>query len=236
MREEFAKNLAQLRQRSGISQREAAQALQVSQALLSHYEKGIREPGLDFVVRAADYYKVSADELLGRREIAHAPSPFAREVEQELWDAMAILMDLLKRNYDQNVFCYASIYLAEVLYELIRHLHRIAEDYDPEIYHLSDESFMTGAVNSDMSWVRAQYIMALRQFKERAGALPEINPESMQERYGSALSSMLTLLRLAGQRISRQDAAEGGISAAMFALPRPRPKDMKSTPEEEHEI
>ena len=38
----------------------------VSQALLSHYEKGIRECGLDFVVRSADYYHVSCDYLLGR--------------------------------------------------------------------------------------------------------------------------------------------------------------------------
>ena len=40
--------------------------LGVSQALLSHYEKGIRECGLDFVVRVADYYNVSCDYLLGR--------------------------------------------------------------------------------------------------------------------------------------------------------------------------
>ena len=38
----------------------------MSQALLSHYEKGIRECGLDFVVRVADYYNVSCDYLLGR--------------------------------------------------------------------------------------------------------------------------------------------------------------------------
>ena len=54
---------------SGVDQlaRQAAQALEVSQALLSHYENGIREPGLAFVVRACDYYQVSADYLLGRR-------------------------------------------------------------------------------------------------------------------------------------------------------------------------
>ena len=64
----FAFQLAQLRRAAGISQRKAAADLQVSQALLSHYEKGIREPGLDFVVRAADYYHVSCDLLLGRRD------------------------------------------------------------------------------------------------------------------------------------------------------------------------
>lgn len=38
----------------------------ISQALLSHYEKGIRECGLDFLVKTAEYYDVSCDYLLGR--------------------------------------------------------------------------------------------------------------------------------------------------------------------------
>ena len=67
MHARFARNLSQLRHEKGVSQRQAAQALEVSQALLSHYENGIREPGLAFVVRACDYYEVSADYLLGRR-------------------------------------------------------------------------------------------------------------------------------------------------------------------------
>lgn len=63
----FARTLSQLRHEKGVSQRQAAQDLSVSQALLSHYENGIREPGLAFVVRACDYYQVSADYLLGRQ-------------------------------------------------------------------------------------------------------------------------------------------------------------------------
>lgn len=67
MREKlFCENLAQLRREKGVSQRKAASDLQISQALLSHYENGAREPGLAFVCRACDYYGVSADYLLGR--------------------------------------------------------------------------------------------------------------------------------------------------------------------------
>ena len=40
--------------------------LQIRQARLSHNENGAREPGLEFVCRACDYYGVSADFLLGR--------------------------------------------------------------------------------------------------------------------------------------------------------------------------
>lgn len=57
--------LVTLRKDKNLSQKEAAAALGVSQGLLSHYEKGIRECGLDFLCRAATFYDVSSDYLLG---------------------------------------------------------------------------------------------------------------------------------------------------------------------------
>ena len=62
----FSRNLSELRHRSGLSQRRAASDLGISQALLSHYENGAREPGLNFVCKVCDYYNVTADYLLGR--------------------------------------------------------------------------------------------------------------------------------------------------------------------------
>ena len=58
-----------LRKEKNITQKSAAGALGVSQALLSHYEKGIRECNLDFVTKAAQYYGVSTDYLLGVTEL-----------------------------------------------------------------------------------------------------------------------------------------------------------------------
>ncbi|MBR5233644.1 MAG: helix-turn-helix transcriptional regulator [Clostridia bacterium] len=62
---DFALRLSDLRKEKNLSQKEAASCLGVSQALLSHYEKGIRECGLDFLKRASAYYDVSTDYLLG---------------------------------------------------------------------------------------------------------------------------------------------------------------------------
>ena len=76
MNQDFSRILALLRKERGYSQKKAAADLGISQALLSHYEKGIRECGLDFVVRAADYYQVSCDYLLGR-----TPPPQRRGAE-----------------------------------------------------------------------------------------------------------------------------------------------------------
>ena len=66
MATEFSRTLSLLRKERGVSQRMAAADLGVSQALLSHYENGIREPGLAFVSKVCDYYHVSADYMLGR--------------------------------------------------------------------------------------------------------------------------------------------------------------------------
>ncbi len=66
MERNFPETLSALRKSRGISQRQAAAELGVSQALLSHYENGAREPGLSFVCRACDYYGVTADYLLCR--------------------------------------------------------------------------------------------------------------------------------------------------------------------------
>ena len=68
MERTFPRTLSALRRERNIGQRQAAAELNISQALLSHYENGAREPGLGFVCRACDYYQVSADYLLCRSD------------------------------------------------------------------------------------------------------------------------------------------------------------------------
>lgn len=79
----FAVVLSQLRKERGISQKKAATDLGISQALLSHYEKGIRECGLDFVIRCSEYYGVTTDYLLG---VSNSRNGFDSEYLDELDD------------------------------------------------------------------------------------------------------------------------------------------------------
>ncbi|NLV85864.1 MAG: helix-turn-helix transcriptional regulator [Clostridiales bacterium] len=65
MERSFGSVLAELRRERKLSQRKLSADLNISQALLSHYENGSREPGLAFVKRACTYFGVSADFLLG---------------------------------------------------------------------------------------------------------------------------------------------------------------------------
>ena len=64
----YSERLVELRTEKGISQKVAALELGVSQALLSHYEKGIREFNMDFLCKVADYYGVTTDYILGRTQ------------------------------------------------------------------------------------------------------------------------------------------------------------------------
>ena len=87
----FSNVLCELRRAKGLSQRKAAADLHISQALLSHYENGAREPGLHFVCLACDYYGVSADYLLGRTD---SMDGFAGETRGKLHELAARLRDL----------------------------------------------------------------------------------------------------------------------------------------------
>ena len=78
MNSDFPRIIALQRKERQISQKQAAADLGISQALLSHYEIGIRECGLDFLVKIADYYNVSCDYLLGR-----TPEPEGRTISIE---------------------------------------------------------------------------------------------------------------------------------------------------------
>lgn len=68
MNSTFNERLVELRTEKGLSQKDAAADLGVSQALLSHYEKGIREYSLSFLCKAAEYYNVTTDYILGRTQ------------------------------------------------------------------------------------------------------------------------------------------------------------------------
>ena len=65
MATKFSDRIKKLRKSFSLSQKEAAEKLGVSQAQLSHYENGIRECSLDFVVALSKLYGVSCDYLLG---------------------------------------------------------------------------------------------------------------------------------------------------------------------------
>ncbi|NLA85293.1 MAG: helix-turn-helix transcriptional regulator, partial [Clostridiales bacterium] len=55
------KILLKLREEMGISQEMAAKSLNVSRSALGYYERGERQPDASFIIKAADFFGVTAD-------------------------------------------------------------------------------------------------------------------------------------------------------------------------------
>ena len=132
MASDFSRTLALLRREKKISQRTAAGDLGVSQALLSHYENGLREPGLSFVVRAADYYGVSCDYLLGRsmaRDGSAVPaermdiSVGSEQEKSQILNAAALLLELAEATGSEQLPHEIEAYLAIAIYKVYRYLY-----------------------------------------------------------------------------------------------------------------
>ncbi len=60
--------LKEIRRNKGISQLKLAMDLNMSQNTISRYETGEREPGINELVKIADYFNVSIDYLLERTD------------------------------------------------------------------------------------------------------------------------------------------------------------------------
>ena len=218
MNADFARVLALLRQEKGISQRKAAAALGVSQALLSHYENGIREPGLAFVVKACDYYHVSADYLLGRSlsrdgafieagELADASEAredlkggvMAKLQKKLIVNTASVLFDLLGKVGSREAVSQAGAYMGGALYQLFRLLYRAAGGN--EGYFSTDAaSFDMGAMSADMTLARIQYGKALTAYR---GEFPAMDAQSLAEDYQGFSQSMAQVFHASDERVRK---------------------------------
>ena len=67
----IGERLKELREDSGLTQKELSEKLFINYRTYSSYERNEVEPGDDFTVRIAEHYNVSADYLLGISKNPH---------------------------------------------------------------------------------------------------------------------------------------------------------------------
>ncbi len=56
------------RENNGLSQTQLAKATGISQQKLSYYESGKHSPSIDDCILLANFYEISLDELVGRKD------------------------------------------------------------------------------------------------------------------------------------------------------------------------
>ncbi len=80
---ELGDRLKKLREEKGLSQIELARALNISNVMLSRYEKNKRSPDYETLNKLADYYGVSTDYLLGRIDIRNHEALLASDPKMQ---------------------------------------------------------------------------------------------------------------------------------------------------------
>lgn len=195
----FPKNLAALRHERGISQKMASEALGISQALLSHYEKGIRECGLDFLCRAADYYGVTADYLLGRSESrtgfsAASESPELQQ-RRELCRILELLYDIVDKAGASPLAESWDAFLRMAIYRSARLLLEACDGHPEELFTLNAMEAQAAAT-SVMDMRTARLARATSGAFKRAGKpAPYISRDRLMADYPDTAPSLLLLLQ-----------------------------------------
>ena len=223
MSSDFSRCLSLLRREKGISQRAAAKDLGISQALLSHYENGVREPGLAFVTKACNYYNVSADFLLGRTLSRDGTTIAAEELydystesdnvlhgsilatlsKKLLVNSIGVLFDLLGKLGNKRAIKAAANYLSTSVYQLYRHLCRSSPSRNDDFFSVPDQQFIAGLPQVDMILSEAEYTDALANCGKDT-QFPPMSHTSMTENYPGTYQSLLQIVHSCGERINAQ--------------------------------
>jgi len=90
-----------LREGKNVSQKELAQAIGVSDVMVSLYEQGKKYPSLSTIVRIAEYFNVSTDYLLGIKTSANDDIPenikaVARNLMELSEEKRKLAIDMIK--------------------------------------------------------------------------------------------------------------------------------------------
>lgn len=111
----LAVNLKELRRRNNLTQQDVADYLRMSRVGYAKYENNKAEPTVNGIIKLADLYNVSIDDLLGRVTIEQTPlrrirlqketkdkieSAVSKGVEEFIRENKSKLKEYIKNNLD----------------------------------------------------------------------------------------------------------------------------------------
>ena len=229
MNKDFPRILTLLREEKGLSQKKAANDLGISQPLLSHYEKGIRECGLDFVVKAADYYDVSCDYLLGRtidrtngkivipdvpesdisfHSISTGKTHLITTLNKKLIiNSLNIIFDILEKINNKGLINECSGYINAGIYRIFRILYSSNPRNSQNMFSVADhiyrgrtQAFQILCESNAENLANGLPIIEFRGVEKTK--LIELSPEIIEEQYSTLSSSLFSLIQNTEKKIS----------------------------------
>lgn len=234
MASQFSRIITLLRKERSITQKKAAEELGVSQALLSHYEKGIRECGLEFVVKVAQYYGVSCDYLLGLSadrsgltlSVEEIPAPDSGASQDGRFrgsvlptlnrklvsNSLNILYDKLNSCPDKALVSEISGYLMLAVYKMFRLMYRSVPKNAAGMFRVPEcvwRGYSSGAME-----ISEANVSAILKGEDIGLGAPikdlsafSMTTESLSKDYPLYATSLLNLIKTSEERISPSDKA-----------------------------
>ena len=209
MNNDFPRILTLLRKEKNISQKQAAEDLGVAQALLSHYEKGKRECGLEFLIKAANYYNVSTDYLLGRSPVSNgavisnddimesevtekarnlsADELSAAFAKKLVTNSIDVIYSLLARSKNSQLTDRVYNVFAFTVYKVFRIIYKANPSNDKNIFKIPEEKADRLIVAGE-AIAAANAVAALSDSSEKA---PAISRANLEEEFGKSASVLL---------------------------------------------
>ena len=214
MNNDFPRIITFLRKERGLSQKQVASDLGISQALLSHYEKGIRECGLDFLVKAAEYFEVSCDYLLGRTvqrrlasvspdelpesdEIRHLKGNMINQINRKLlMNTTTVIFDLLAQIGDKKLTNAVSNYLMCSEYLIFRTIYCSEENNSQTMFSV-DRSRYKNLTSASML-IDLEIIDSLIEGNDLSLSL---SPDVISSYFDKGASSLFNLIQYSERNI-----------------------------------
>ena len=199
---EFNRIIKLLRTERGITQKQAAEDLHISQALLSHYEKGIRECGLDFVVRVADYYP-NPDKM---KDNVYHGSVLPTMNKKLISNSLNVLYAKVGQCRNKALVTEVSAYLMMAVYKMFRLLYASGPHNAASMFSIGEGQW-DGYADAVMRMAEANVSVLLAGGSVKNGeGLEDTAPlamttESLTREFPLYTSSLLNLVKTSETRI-----------------------------------
>lgn len=228
MNKDFPRIITMLRKEKNLSQKQVSTDLGISQALLSHYEKGIRECSLDFLIKTAEYYNVSCDFLLGRTPQRSGATlniddiPDAQDITAEnqkasdfvplmnkkiICNSLAVIYDILSKSKCKQLTSDVTNYLMLAVYKVFRSLYSANPDNHQTMFAIQ-KGLYQGYCESYMGIYATRFChmtsgeVATESTENLRKA--DLSTELLSQEYPKQSSSLFNLIRHAESKIRKK--------------------------------
>ncbi|MEG3030028.1 MAG: helix-turn-helix transcriptional regulator, partial [Oscillospiraceae bacterium] len=214
----FSRIITLLRKERGITQKQASHDLGVSQALLSHYEKGLRECGLDFLIRLCDYYNVSSDYILGRcadrsgtvlsvedlpagasGKDGHFTGSILPTMNKRLiFSSLTILYDKLAQAGNKELTTKVSDYLSLAVYKMFRMLYTSNRNNSQSMFEVNADIFEGYSTSAQVkTCADLNALLSDKQIIKNSVGCFEMTTESITSDYPQHSTGFLNVIKAA---------------------------------------